>query len=119
MSEPWAGLGGAGGWDILCTAYVLDCFPDPSAVIRQVSRLLVPGGRWINVGPLQWHAPDAGMLRLSWEQLRPLMAFHGLRVRKWRVVRRAPYLTHPKGRGMMLGAADQWHDVLFFEAVRQ
>lgn len=111
------GGGRAEGWDVVCTAYVLDCLPDPSAAIRHVSRLLVRGGRWLNVGPLQWHAPAAGLLRLSAEQLRPLMELHGLRVRKWRIVRRVPYLTHPGGG--LLDAAGQWHDVLFFEAVRQ
>jgi hypothetical protein len=107
------------GWDIISTSYVLDCFSDPSAAIRRVSKLLVRGGRWLNVGPLQWHAPAAGMLQLSWDELRPLLELYNLTVYKWRVVRRVPYLTHPGGRAALLAAADQWHDVLFFEAVRQ
>lgn len=43
----------AGGWDTVLTAWFIDvCDADVREVIGTVHRLLAPGGRWINTGPL-------------------------------------------------------------------
>ena len=45
---------------------------DPSLVwllYAVISRALSFGGVWINVGPLQYHQPSAGLLRLAYDEL--------------------------------------------------
>ena len=51
-------------WDALLTSYFLDTLADPAAAVRTAWDLLAPGGVWINVGPLHWHQPKLGFLRL-------------------------------------------------------
>ena len=109
---------GLAAWDAIVTSYFLDCLADPVAAVRRVSQLLVRGGLWINVGPLQWHVPSAGMLRLSWEELRALLGLHSFKLQRWRILRRVPYLSHPKMR-WLLSASEHWHDVLFFVAIKE
>ncbi len=46
-----------GGWDTVLTAWFVDvCDADLRDVIGLVHRLLAPGGRWINTGPLLYPA---------------------------------------------------------------
>ena len=84
------------------------------------------GGAWVNVGPLHWHDPALGYLRLSWEELKGLLMLHGFRLAEERVIRRIPYLGRLKaarggwgfarGRDELLSGADSWHDAILFVA---
>ena len=58
------GTGAAQPWDVLVTSYFIDTLADPAAAVRIAWDLLAPGGVWINVGPLHWHQPKLGFLRL-------------------------------------------------------
>ena len=80
----------------------------------------MPGGLWINVGPLQWHQPELGLARLSWEELRALLRLRGFRLRHWRVVRRVPYVGRSARarRDELLSGLDSWHDAILFVAHR-
>ena len=58
------GTGAAQPWDALVTSYFIDTLADPAGAVRIAWDLLAPGGVWINVGPLHWHQPKLGFLRL-------------------------------------------------------
>ena len=121
-------------FDAVATSYFLDALPDPAAAIRTVRRLLRPGGVWLNVGPLLWHHPKAGMLRMPLDELSALLKLHGFGRVTSRRLGAVPYLETPGGHGhggvlARLGlrggrarlrdaiqAGDEWHDVVFFDA---
>jgi hypothetical protein len=58
------GAGAVQPWDALVTSYFIDTLADPAEAVRIAWDLLAPGGVWINVGPLHWHQPKLGFLRL-------------------------------------------------------
>jgi len=108
-----------GRWDVLVTSYFLDTLADPAAAVRRAWELLAPDGVWINVGPLHWHQPKLGLLRLSWEELRALLQLSGFRLRESRVIRGVPYLGRRRRRAGVLSGAESWHDALFFVARKE
>lgn len=108
-----------GQWDVLVTSYFIDTLADPAAAVRHAWELLAPDGVWINVGPLHWHQPKLGLLRLSWEELRALLLLRGFRLRESRVIRGVPYLGRRRRRAGVLSGAESWHDALFFVARKE
>ena len=102
-------------WDCIVTCYFLDTLVDAPAVVRRIVALLAPGGRWINFGPLHWHEPAAGLLRLTYEELLALLRLRGLHLEVSRGVRAVPYLE-PSRSGVLASSANSWHDCLFFVA---
>ena len=68
------------------------------------------------MGPLSWHEPAAGLLRLSLEELRALLELRGFALTTSRTIRAVPYFSR-RARGASLeSSADSWHDCLFFVA---
>ena len=129
-------------FDSVVTSYFVDTQADPAATVRRVHSLLAPGGVWINVGPLHWHEPSAGLLRLTLDELLALVELHGFEIRSLRRLRRVPYVGSPspspsampslfsfftrtgsKHRPWWweegLGEREDTHDVVFWECVRQ
>jgi SAM-dependent methyltransferase/uncharacterized protein YbaR (Trm112 family) len=102
-----------GSFDTIVTPWFIDQVPlDLESFLRTLRRLLVPGGRWINQGPLIYR-PDATPLarRFSREEVFDVAGAAGFRIGKWSAESR-PYLVSPlTGRGKV-----EW--VLTFEAVR-
>jgi len=45
----------AGRWDAILTCFFIDTAKNIVNYLRILHRLLVPGGIWINLGPLLWH----------------------------------------------------------------
>ena len=76
--------------------------------VRLASSLLVDHGLWINAGPLLWHEPSAGLLRLTSRELASLIRRSGFRLSTWRTMRGVPYVQGHGG-----------HDVLFWVARRE
>ena len=135
---PYASMQGVNAtFDVVVTCYFLDTQSNPAAAVERVRSLLAPGGTWINVGPLLWHEPIAGLLRLTLDELLALLASVGFELRRLRQLRRVPYvdggmqrLGQPHGRRMrwrskhltrnwgdFLGMGDDVHDVVYWEAV--
>ena len=144
-------------FDAVVTCYFLDTQANPAAAVARVRSLLAPGGVWINVGPLQWHDPGAGLLRLTLDELLALLDLAGFQMRTLRRLRRVPYIgrheprrwlplpsqwvspwrrhwslpphrrqrsaqrgplhIHTRGWEASLGADEDAHDVLFWEAI--
>jgi SAM-dependent methyltransferase len=102
----------AGIFDAVVTPWFIDQIPaDLPSFLTTLARLLRPGGRWINQGPLLY-PPDSPLARrFSREELFHLASRAGFRVSRWTGESR-PYLVSPlNGRGKV-----EW--VLTFEAVR-
>ena len=57
-------------FDAVVTSYFLDTQADPAAAIALVRSRLGPDGVWVNVGPLHWHEPSAGLLRLTLDEVK-------------------------------------------------
>lgn len=98
-------------WDAIVTCYVIDALPSPASAIRLMLSLLPPGGYWINLGPLVWHDPTLGLLRLALDELLALAAVNGFDELSSRVIRRVPYLD--RREQPFLAAADEYDVALF------
>jgi carnosine N-methyltransferase len=99
-------------FDTVLTPWFLDQGPrDVRDFIGTIHRLLVPGGRWINVGPLLY-APEVPVgRRFGREELFDLVARAGFRVGRWQATS-TPYLVSKlNGRGKV-----EW--VLAFSATK-
>jgi len=129
-------------FDVVVTSYFLDTQTNPAEAVARIRRLLAPSGVWINVGPLVWHDPAAGLLRLTLDELLGLLKLSGFKLRTLRQIPRVPYvgtstrsrwawagaLSHLLARdqggtsestrawGGLLGAADEVHDCVFWVA---
>ncbi|KAL1523832.1 hypothetical protein AB1Y20_018753 [Prymnesium parvum] len=101
-------------WDAVVTCYFIDTLSDPVAAVRCIHDLLVPGGKWINIGPLQWHDHTAGLLRLSYDELTALLVRQGFVIEQTRRLTKIPYLR--ASRDLLASSSRNWHDCVFFVA---
>jgi len=87
-------------FDTIVTPWFIDVVPsDLRDVISTVHRLLKPGGRWINVGPLSYRPAVPIAHRFSREEIFDLAARAGFRIDGWRS-ESMPYLVSKlNGRG--------------------
>ena len=101
-----------GVFDTVVTPWFIDQVPpDRPALLAHIARLLRPGGRWINHGPIIYPADAPLARRFGREEIFDLASRAGLRVRRWAGASQ-PYLVSPlNGRGKV-----EW--VLTFEAER-
>ena len=99
-------------FDTVVTPWFIDQVPsDLAALLATIARLLRPGGRWINHGPLIYPADAPLVRRFSREEIFDLAAGTGFHIGRWAGLSR-PYLVTPLiGRGKA-----EW--VLTFEATR-
>ncbi len=82
-------------FDTVVTPWFIDQVPrDLPAFIGHVRRLLKPGGRWLNQGPLIYPEGTAFERRFSRDELFDLARRAGLEVGPWSVASR-PYLVSP------------------------
>mmetsp|Transcript_17914 Transcript_17914/g.52354 ORF Transcript_17914/g.52354 Transcript_17914/m.52354 type:complete len:486 (-) Transcript_17914:110-1567(-) len=68
-----------GMFDSVVTCFFLDTAADVLDYISTIHRVLRPGGRWINYGPLQWHRTSPGLM-LAVDQLLDLLPSLGFRL---------------------------------------
>jgi hypothetical protein len=60
------------------TPWFIDIVPtDLRETLALIHRLLAPGGRWVNYGPLSYHAEQAHVLRYTHEELYELVDLAG------------------------------------------
>ena len=86
--------------DTIVTPWFIDQGPaDVRDLIPHLHRLLRPGGRWLNLGPLLYEPDVPIALRFGREEVFDLAARSGFRVDKWQTDS-APYLVSKlNGRG--------------------
>lgn len=65
------------GYDVIVTLFFIDTSLNIIATLEQMHRLLRPGGRWINLGPLLWTGGFQPSLELSLEELLRLVDLVG------------------------------------------
>ena len=84
-------------WEAIVTCFFIDTAHDAVDYLERIRTLLVPGGAWVNIGPLLWHyhdVPGEVSIELSWEELRALIVAHGfvLEREEWK---RCGYTKNP------------------------
>ncbi len=101
-----------GSFDTVLTPWFIDQGPeDVRDLISTLHRMLKPGGRWVNMGPLKYSLDVPFSLRFAREELFELAERAGFRMGLWRS-ENGPYLVSPlNGRGKT-----EW--VLAFSATR-
>jgi SAM-dependent methyltransferase len=100
-------------FDTIVTPWFIDRVPtDLEAFMGKLRRMLRPGGRWINQGPLAYPMDTPVSRRFAREEILALSERAGLRVREWSRQSR-PYLVSP------LTGAGKVEAILTFEAVRE
>jgi len=125
-----------GCWDAVVTCFFLDTAPVVIEYIEAIHRLLLPGGIWVNFGPLLYHWAGGGggeggevderygkSVELSWEEVRHVMVGWGGEGGReggegFEVVReefRGGVTYAADGRSMMRTV----YDCLFFVAVKK
>jgi SAM-dependent methyltransferase len=99
-------------FDTVVTPWLIDVVPsDLRNFISEVHRLLKPGGRWLNLGPLHYRLDVPVTRRFAREEVVDLAVRAGFRVDKWKTDS-MPYLVSKlNGRGKV-----EW--VLAFSATK-
>ncbi|KAI9438377.1 N2227-domain-containing protein [Lactarius indigo] len=96
--EPSAGL-----WDAVLTCFFIDTAKNIVNYLRIIHRILVPGGVWINLGPLLWHfeenATNDPSIELDLEEVKALAAQIGFEIKNERRVE----TTYVNNKDSMLG----------------
>lgn len=70
-------------WDCIVTCYFIDTASNILKYIQTIHTALIPGGVWINFGPLLYHyaeMEDECSIDLSWEELRHVIINYGFRI---------------------------------------
>jgi hypothetical protein len=101
-------------FDTIVTPWFIDQVPtDLAALLRKLHALLVPGGRWINQGPLIY-PPDALPIARWYtrQEVFGLAQAIGFRITTWEAASVPHFVTPFTGRGLI-------ENVLTFEAVRE
>jgi SAM-dependent methyltransferase len=100
-----------GSFDTVVTPWFIDRVPtDLAAFLETMARLLRPGGRWINQGPLLYPAETPVHQRYAREEIFEMAEGAGLSMNRWSRTSR-PYLVSP------LTGSGRIESVLTFEAV--
>ncbi len=101
-----------GTFDTVVTPWFIDRVPDDLEVFfARLARLVRPGGRWINQGPLLYASETPVSRRHAREEIFELAARAGFRIVKW-TRRSQPYLVSP------LTGCGRVETLLTFEAIR-
>jgi hypothetical protein len=100
-------------FDTVVTPWFVDQVPtDLGAFLRRVHGLLVPGGRWINHGPLIYRPDVLPVARwYARQEIFDLATTIGFRVGAWESAPQPHFVSPLTGRGLI-------ENVLTFEAVR-
>ncbi|KAH0613705.1 uncharacterized protein H6S33_005591 [Morchella sextelata] len=96
----------AGTFEVCATVFFIDTAPNLCAYLETIRNLLVPGGVWINFGPLLWHYEDHrppkreegdGSFEISLEEVLELIPAYG-----FKIVKRGKGNTAYVGDGMSM-----------------
>lgn len=87
----------------MLTCFFIDTAHNVSHYLTRIWELLVPGGAWVNLGPLLWHFADSNhetSVDLDYEQLKLLMSDIGFVIESesWH---RCPYVRNVRSMYMM------------------
>lgn len=63
-------------WDCVVTVFFIDTARNVISYIEKIYELLIPGGYWMNVGPLLYHfadMPDEDSIQLPYEEIKEVI----------------------------------------------
>ena len=63
-------------WEALLSEFFIDTAHNLTHYLARIAELLVPGGLWVNIGPLLWHYsdnPNEVSVDLTWDEVRSLL----------------------------------------------
>eukprot|EP00743_Colponemidia_sp_Colp-15_P007924 GILK01008583.1.p1 GENE.GILK01008583.1~~GILK01008583.1.p1 ORF type:complete len:398 (+),score=50.77 GILK01008583.1:41-1195(+) len=104
-----------GAWDCITTCFFLDTARNVIEYIETMSKILRPGGVWINFGPLLYHyadMEDEKSIELSWEEILPIIQYYGFELKHFEM-RKSTYTANPDSMMNVL------YNCLFFTAIKQ
>jgi len=84
--------------DVVLTCFFMDCAHNVLDFIALIRKVLKPGGRWINLGPLLYHFADVGgedSIEPPWEVVRALISDAGFEFEREEEGVRATYVQNP------------------------
>lgn len=79
--------------DCVVTSFLLDVLPDPMPLFEEISRILRPGGLWVNYGP---SGPAGGVLQFTPDEVSALAAPYGFELSD-SASHRVTFLAPPSG----------------------
>jgi carnosine N-methyltransferase len=90
-------------WDCVLTLFFIDTAHNFCHYLTKIDELLVPGGAWVNLGPLLWHFSDTHAevsVDLTWEEVRALIVDYGFVIEheSWH---RCPYVRNVRSMYLM------------------
>jgi len=90
-------------WEALLTMFFIDTSHNIVDYLRLFRELLVPGGAWVNLGPLLWHfsdSPGEVSVDLTWVEVRALIVDAGFLIEheSWH---RCPYVRNVRSMYLM------------------
>ena len=90
-------------WESVVTMFFIDTAHNLVHYITRIQQLLVPGGAWVNLGPLLWHFsddPHAISVDLTWAEVRSLIVEAGFVIEheSWH---RCPYVRNVRSMYLM------------------
>jgi carnosine N-methyltransferase len=78
-------------FDVVATVFFIDTAPNVITYLETIHHILVPGGIWINFGPLLWHFEDdkgkgreGGSFELCLDEVLKLVEMCGFKIEKRR-----------------------------------
>ena len=90
-------------WEVLLSQFFIDTAHNIVEYIDAIRRLLVPGGAWVNFGPLLWHFTDMRSevsVDLTWAEVRTLITDAGF-ILEHEAWHRCPYVRNVRSMYMM------------------
>ena len=90
-------------WEAVLSMFFIDTAHNIVEYIRLFRQILVPGGAWVNLGPLLWHytdTPDEVSVDLTWAEVRALIIDAGFVIEheSWH---RCPYVRNVRSMYLM------------------
>eukprot|EP00994_Dinema_validum_P007751 NODE_659_length_1456_cov_107.656716_g494_i0.p1 GENE.NODE_659_length_1456_cov_107.656716_g494_i0~~NODE_659_length_1456_cov_107.656716_g494_i0.p1 ORF type:complete len:434 (-),score=111.80 NODE_659_length_1456_cov_107.656716_g494_i0:155-1393(-) len=101
-------------WNAVVTCFFIDTAHNIFEYISTLSRLLVVGGVWLNVGPLLWHFADQMnevSIELAWSDVKKIIVDYGFDILEERNIK-CTYTTNT------LGLMAQTYTAIFMHAVK-
>lgn len=107
-------------WDVISTCFFMDTAKNSLKYMENLSRMIKPGGYWINFGPLLYHFSELNTfkrkeftsLELSYEEMKGCFAHFGFKLVKEEFNQKSSYNRDQKGM------TEAYFNCVFFVCVR-
>jgi len=97
--EVYADISYHNTFDVVVTCFFIDCAHDVIDFVEMIHKILKPGGRWINLGPLLYHfadIPKEPSIEPSYDIVRSIVKEKGFEFEREVTDHQAVYCQNPK-----------------------